>query len=81
MIKVYILSGELRVVKLTDNPLQACVEALSKYGNGKTIDHFFYLDEQGYREGTDARWAIPTEAVLEAGGYIPQNEEPEDGVF
>jgi len=75
MVKVYVCSGELKVVVSAEKPLEACLKALGNFGSGKTIDHFFYLDEQGFRNDSSAYWKVATSAVLKAGGYVQEGGE------
>jgi len=50
MAKFYVLSGEVRWVGEADDVLDACIKATKSVGEDANFDHFFYVDEKGFRE-------------------------------
>lgn len=67
--KIYVWSGELRVVLLANSPLDATTKAIKRFGKNKSLDDF-YLDERGFREGDDAQFFVPVEQALAKAGYV-----------
>lgn len=78
MKKMYVVSGQLTCMVMANGALDAIVLALHKFGKDKVLDpHYFYLDEQGYREGKEASYRIPIEKGLKAAGYV--FDDPKQG--
>lgn len=71
MKKFYVTSGELSWMGFADSPMDAIVRALTKAGKDKILDpYYFYLDEQGFRIGKEARYRVPVEKGLKEAGYV-----------
>lgn len=77
MTKFYVTSGQLRVVTVAYDPLDAIQKAM-KQSNGLTLDRsWFYLDERGHRTH-NAKFKVPLERALVEAGYIHDDEYEED---
>lgn len=67
--KIYVTSGQLRVVLAANSPQDAIKKAL-RHASQKVLDSkFFYLDERGFR-GADAEYKVPVEQALAEAGYV-----------
>jgi len=71
MSKYYVKSGQLHKIVIASAPVEAAQKALNM-ANGEIIDHFFFVDERGFR-GPDLNKYIK--------GDLPQYSIPKDRVY
>ena len=73
MPKYYIKSGSLELIYSTkNNSFDAAVTALWETNDHDVLDEYFYVDERGMRDYTNAdsqTSVIETEEILEAAGW------------
>ncbi|HUS88913.1 MAG TPA: hypothetical protein VMW91_06005 [Desulfosporosinus sp.] len=74
MAKFYVLSGEIKWVGKAKNQLKACMMAIASLKENAESDHFFYVDERGFR-GDTASTKIPTSYIYDR---MLESEEEEE---
>lgn len=73
MAKYYIQCGSLSIIYSTSQkPLEAAAQTIWEANEYDTLDEYFYIDERGYRNYTNAdkdTSVIPIDKVMKASGW------------
>lgn len=73
--KVYIVSGDLKVVLSAISPFSACQKALRVHGENKKLDEeYVYIDERGFRTD-DAKWKVPVGLAMQMSDILRTKPE------
>lgn len=80
MAKYYVKSGTLEVVLSQSNALEAAISGLLMTNKFDIIDEYFYVDERGYRDYTNAdnkTIVIQTKSIVRAAGWELSKDDDE----
>lgn len=78
--KFYIKSGSLEVILSKQDPLEAAISGLMMTNKFDIIDEYFYADERGYRDYTNAdskTTVIQTKSIVRAAGWELSKDDDE----
>lgn len=85
MKKVYVVCGDIRLVKLCEEPLDACHAALGFKSDKHMLGSHFYIDERGFRDADEEpQWTVPVEKLFAEAGpdsYGDLDDDPQGGTL
>jgi hypothetical protein len=73
--KYYVVNGEKRFITLAENFMGACVNMLLSQQDSAELDHYFYVDERGFRgKGEGPIKSLHVDKVFRAAGFDIMDE-------